>query len=162
MRPNGCVVARAYTPSAAVREIACAAARVCVRTAMCARVAAQMRAWGGARLRPHGCGCAPLQGSPRRPGSRCRRSGRCWSRCRPCGRAVKPPRALAELVEPLPSLRAPVGLVEPLPSLAGCAVKPLAVPVGAGGAGGAGGAAAVPPGAWWSPCRHCRRSVGTP
>lgn len=70
---------RAYTSSAAVREIACAAARVCVRTAMCARVAAQMRAWGSARSRPRGCGCAPLPGSSCRPGSPCRRSGRCWS-----------------------------------------------------------------------------------
>ena len=59
MRSNGCAAMRAYTSSAAVREIACAAARVCVRTAMCARVAAQMRAWGGARLRPRRCRVAP-------------------------------------------------------------------------------------------------------
>ena len=96
MCPNGCAAMRAYTSSAAVREIACAAARVCVRTAMCARVAAQMRAWGSARSRPRGCGCAPLPPWKPAEGSRAlvelveplpKDRGRWWSPCRPCCRS---------------------------------------------------------------------------
>ena len=99
MCPNGCAAMRAYTSSAAVREIACAAARMRSHSYVCPRSCAdaQMRAWGGAQSRPRGCGCAPLPGSPL-----------------PTFRALPELVELVELVGPLLTFRA---LLEPLPSL---------------------------------------------